>query len=471
MTLRPGSGRAFVFVTLLAASACRQLPLPDVPEISVDGFAPAVRAEIQKALSEVRASPRDASANGRLGMVLHAHEQNASAEVCYQRAYLFEPNSFKWSYYLGLVQEAQGKNDEAIETFKRAVRLKADYTAAQLRLADLLFATGEVDDSSEIYERLVRTRPNLAPAHYGLGRVKSARGDTKGAIEALKKACGIFPGYGSAHYALAAAYRKIGDHAMAEFHTAAHSRASAAGPPREDPLESEVMALNAGATNQMSRGIALESAGRLAEAADAHERALEIDSKLTQAHINLISLYARMGQRELSERHYMQVIGINPNQADAHYNYGVMLFGAGRAAQAKDAFSKAIAANPRHAEAHNNLGYSLMEEGNLAAAERHFRKAIESKPDHRLAHFHLGRLLANRRNYRAAIAHFSNILEPEDDQTPRYTYALAATYARAGQHTKGLEFARIAREKAAALGQSELLASIERDIRAMERPK
>ncbi len=355
------------------------------------------------------------------------------------------------------MQELQGKNAEAIENLRRALRLKPEYTAAHLRLAGILLATGHLDKSSTIYERLAREHPNLAPVHHGIGRIRSARGDLSGAIEALKKACELFPDYGSAHYALAAAYRKAGDSAQAEFHTAAHSRAKSAAPPREDPLEAQVLALNAGAMDQMQRGIGLDSAGRLQEAAEAHERALDIDATLTQAHINLISLYARLGKPDLAEKHYREAVALNPNIADTHYNYGVLLFGLGRMYEAKEAFARALAANPSHAEAHTNLGYVLVEECKLRDAERHFAKAIESKPDHRLAHFHLGRLLVNRKDYRAAIDHFSQILQPEDDQTPGFTYALAATYARAGQRAKALEYARAAQAKATARGQLDLI--------------
>jgi len=59
-------------------------------------------------------------------------------------------------------------------------------------------------------------------------------------------------------------------------------------------------------------------------------------------------------------------------------------------------------------------------------------------------------------------------LTPEDENTPRYLYALAATHARAGHAAEALKYARSARDQAAARGQSELLASIDRDLRALE---
>jgi protein O-GlcNAc transferase len=462
----------FLFVCLVSALACgRGEKLPELPEIPLEGFSPAVRVEIEKAYAGVRSQPRDAAANGHLGMVLHAHQQIATAEVCYRRAHQLQPEWFDWLYYLAVVQQLQGKNAAAIENLRRAVKLQPDYTAAYLRLADLLLAAGDLDESGRIYDRLVRERPSLAAAHYGLGRVHAARDDPAAAIRALRQACDLFPEFGSAHFALAAAYRQAGNAAQAELHSEAHLRARSSAPPREDPLEGRVLALDAGAQGYIQRGIRLEAEGRLRESAEAHERALEIDAALTEAHISLIALYARLGRPEDAERHYRQVVALNPNLASAHYSYGVLLFGLGRTAEAQDAFARAVEANPRHAEAHTNLGYVLLTKGQLQRAEQHFRQALESKPGHRLARFHLGRLLADRKDYRGAIDHFAAILEPDDEHTPAYTYALAGAFAGAGERARALEYAQIARRKAAALGQSELLASIDRDIQVLERAR
>jgi len=146
MTFRPRLGHICLMATLLAGASCRQAVLPELPAISMQGFVPLVRAEVQKALADAQANPRDAAANGRLGMVLHAHQQYASAETCYRRANLLALKSFEWFYYLALVQELQGKNAEAAGHLRHAVRLKPEYTAAHLRLADVLATTGYLDE-------------------------------------------------------------------------------------------------------------------------------------------------------------------------------------------------------------------------------------------------------------------------------------------------------------------------------------
>ena len=70
-----------------------------------------------------------------------------------------------------------------------------------------------------------------------------------------------------------------------------------------------------------------------------------------------------------------------------------------------------------------------------------------------------------------AIEHLQQTLLPEDAETPRFTYALAAAYARAGDKASAVKFARIARDKAAALKQTELLSQIEKDLRVLEQER
>jgi lipopolysaccharide biosynthesis regulator YciM len=86
-----------------------------------------------------------------------------------------------------------------------------------------------------------------------------------------------------------------------------------------------------------------------------------------------------------------------------------------------------------------------------------------------MAHFHLGRILVHQDKLPEAIEHFLRTLTPEDEETPRFTYALGATYIRAGDKEKGLHYLRDALKRASALGQTQLVNSIERDLHSLEK--
>jgi Tfp pilus assembly protein PilF len=243
-------------------------------------------------------------------------------------------------------------------------------------------------------------------------------------------------------------------------------------PTLEDPLIIAIAEMNAGAAKHLKRGALLESAGQIAESIAEHERALEINPWLVQAHINLISLYGRTAQLEKADQHYRAAIAINPDLADIHYNYGVLLVGQERYSEAARAFQQCLQLNPYYAEAHHNYAVLIEREGKLDEAAKHYRKAIENKPGYRSAHFHLGRILVNQDKLAEAIEHFHQTLTPppglEDGDTPRFMYALGATYVRAGEKQKGIQYLREALKRAQALGQTQLASSLERDLRALE---
>jgi tetratricopeptide (TPR) repeat protein len=226
-------------------------------------------------------------------------------------------------------------------------------------------------------------------------------------------------------------------------------------------------ARKAEASELLKRGAALEGRGKIEESIAAHEQALALDPHLVQAHINLISLYGRTKQPEKAERYYHDALAINPDLPDVHYNFGVLLTGQDRLGEAAQAFQRCLQLNPHSAEAHHNYAALIEGEGGLDEAAAHYRKAIENKTGYAAAHFRLGRILVNQEKLSEAIAQFRLALEPEDAETPRYLYALGATYIRAGDKPNGIRYLREALKRASALKQTQLVNSLERDLKSL----
>ncbi len=443
--------------------------LPELPQLNIANFLPAIRQQIEVAYAEAQTNPNSAEASGRLAMILDAYQQYESAAVCYQRAHLLDRGAFRWLYYLGWTQSAEGKHEEAAATLREALRLNPEYLAAQLKLAEGLLADGNREPSRDLYEAILKKHPDSAAAHYGLGRVYATQGDLKAAAASYLKACELFPAYGAAHYALALAYRKLGETVKARQHFSLYEENKTTVPPLDDPLRSAVRDLDLSAQSHLRKALVLDQTGKIEAAIAEHEKALQIDPQEVQAHINLISLYGRLGQFEKAEQHFRAAINLHPNRADAYYDYGVLLISQRKDLEAERALRQALQINPFYAEAYNNLGYLYEQQGRLEEALQQYREAIENRPNYRLAHFHIGRILVNQGRYNEAIEHFLKTLAPEDASTPGYLYALAATYARAGDRESALRYAHKAREGAVARGQTQLLRSIDRDLRILER--
>ncbi len=458
---------------LLVACASSPPPPPQstgdaLPRFDAEKFDKNIRDRVRDAYAQVQSAPEDAAKNGALAMLLQAHSQFEHAEAFYRRAQRFAPKEMKWTYYLGIVQQRQAKHEDAVASFRSALRMEPGYGPVRMHLAESLLALGKLDESRELYQGVIDTNPGIAQAYYGLGRVLAAQGDKAGSVKPLERACELGANFGAAHYALALAYRDLGEADKAKRQLALYEQDRDGGPLPPDPLLNEVTVLKTGATVHLARGVDLEKEGRLAEAIAEHEKAVELDPDLVQARINLVILYGRMGNFEKASEHYRAAVKTGAPYAELHYNFGVLAFEKGRTKEAKAAFEEALKLNPHYAAAHNNLGYLLEAEGSRDEAERHYRAAIADQPNQRLAHYHLGRLLAQKGKPREAIAEFQQILEPVDNQTPQFLYALAAAHDLAGERSKALEYAHRAQKLAVDLGQPQLAAKIEKDLRKFQ---
>lgn len=458
---------AVMLLCLMPLSLSAQA-IPELPAAVFENFEPEVREQVSKAYTAAQAKPGDAEAIGWLGMTLHTYEQFEFAAIYYEKAHAAAPNEFRWAYYLGITQAALGRHQEAVAAFRAALRQDASHLPAQLRMADALLAAGELRESQQFYETVTKRNANIAQAYYGLGRIAAANGNQSAAADHYRKAIELFHDYGAAHYALGLMLRDLGQTTQAQEHLALSQQLRLSRPTLEDRLIVAIAEMNAGASKHLKRGALLESNGQIAESIAAHEQALEINPWLVQAHLNLISLYGRVNQPEKAEEHYRAAIAINPDIADSHYNYGVLLVGQQRFREAAAAFQRCLQLDPYYAEAHHNYAVLIEREGRLDEAATHYRKAIENKTGYRSAHFHLGRILVNQNKLPEAIEQFLQTLTPEDEETPRYLYALGATCIRAGTRAKGIQYLRDALQKARALNQTPLINSIERDLARLE---
>ena len=109
------------------------------------------------------------------------------------------------------------------------------------------------------------------------------------------------------------------------------------------------------------------------EARDAYRRALEIDPRHLDAHVNLGRLEHEAGQFQAAELHYRTALEIEPDDAVAAFNLGVLLEDVRRTAEAVTAYQRAIASDPSYADAHFNLAHLYEGLGRTQEAVRHLQ--------------------------------------------------------------------------------------------------
>lgn len=452
---------------LLLAAFAQAAPAqtaPPLPRLAIERFPPAARAAVERARQQATARPSDAAAAGALGRTLHAWEQWEAAHAAYTRAQVLAPQALDWHYLDGVVLQRLGRHAEAASRFRAALTVAPGNLPARVKLAESLLEAGAVKESSPLFDDLARDPLTEPMGRFGLGRVAAAAGRHEAAVEHLERAVTLFPEWGAAHYALALSYRALGRRDDAQRALERHARYGARWPALEDDLVASVMSLRDDPRATLQRGLKLAERGDLAGAIAAHEDALARDPALVQAHANLISLYGRTRNWERAEAHYNALVSRGLELGDAHYDYGVLLGLQERWDEAAKAYEQALAVNPLHARAHNNLGEIRERRGNREGALVAYRQAIDCQPAFRLARFNLGRLLLVAGRTDDAIAELEKLKEPRDAEAPRYLFALAAAYVRAGRKEAAVRQATDAHRLALEHGQQELAAAIARDL-------
>lgn len=127
-----------------------------------------------------------------------------------------------------------------------------------------------------------------------------------------------------------------------------------------------------GAEDWFERAVDLEEDSP-EEAMAAYRKALELDSTLADAHLNLGRLLHDRGEIAQAEACYHAALIARPEDSTAAYNLGVALQDLGRLRDAALAYETAVVLDGALADAHYNLAGLYEELGEAEAAFRHLR--------------------------------------------------------------------------------------------------
>jgi tetratricopeptide (TPR) repeat protein len=469
-------GGAFLFVrgmflipvAVLAGAVAFGQGAPALPPIPLQTYPPAMREAVSAAYQVAHARPDDADATGALAMLLHAWEQWSAAHDLYVRAAALEPRGFAWRYLDACVLERLVRPSEAAERLREAIAIRPDYLPARLKLAGALFDMRQLDASLRLYTALLKEPPAEPEAVFGLGRIDAAEGRHEQAVVKFRRAITLFPEWGAAHYALALSLRALGHRDEAQSALEKHTQYGARWPSIEDTLLARVNATRTDAAARLRRAEKLAADGDATAAITEYEAALAADPSSSVAHEGLIALYGRARNWGKAEEHYRAALALGSNHAELHYDYGVLLGLQEKWDSAAEAYRTAIRINPQYAQAHNNLGQIIERNRELEGALKAYRDAVESQPTFRLARFNAGRMLIALGRAAEAVDVLDALTEPDDADSARYVFALSVASIRSGNKDAGLKWGAEARRRAAASGQQELAAAIDRELASIK---
>jgi Flp pilus assembly protein TadD len=146
------------------------------------------------------------------------------------------------------------------------------------------------------------------------------------------------------------------------------------------------------------------------EAVELISRAVGLEPRNAEYHYNLGVALQRRGQHDQAAASYRQALALQPHRAEAHNNLGQVLLLQGRLDDALASLDQALQLRPDYAEAHHNRGIALRRQGKLAEAAASLHEAIRIRPDFAEAHVDLGRTLAEQGEADDAQARFRQAL-------------------------------------------------------------
>jgi len=187
----------------------------------------------------------------------------------------------------------------------------------------------------------------------------------------------------------------------------------------------------------LSTGIQYHQAGRVEEA---HEIYRQVHSANPTSPIVLSLLGAaciNLRRWDEAARYLDEALRLDPDNAAAHDNRGVLLAKQGRMAEAVESFRRAVELNPDNAQTHLNLAAALERVEAANDAIESYRTAAHLAPKSLKAHSEAGRLLHAAGRVTEAVPYYRQVtrLKPLD---PKAHFELAAVLALAGQTSEAI---------------------------------
>jgi Tfp pilus assembly protein PilF len=129
-------------------------------------------------------------------------------------------------------------------------------------------------------------------------------------------------------------------------------------------------------------GATLKGQGKLQEAVQAYNKAIQLNPDYAETHNNLGNTLQGLGRLNEAEASYRQAIALKSDYAEAHYNLGITLQGLGRLNEAEASYRQAIALKSNYSEAFWNLSSV---EKTIQGAEHWIDKCLIADANHEQA--------------------------------------------------------------------------------------
>jgi type IV pilus assembly protein PilF len=161
------------------------------------------------------------------------------------------------------------------------------------------------------------------------------------------------------------------------------------------------------------------SQGQMAIALEEFTKAIGLDSSYAPAYTGLGLVHAALKQDAKAESNFKRALQLEPENSEAHNNYGTFLCVRNRVDEAISEFMTAVK-NPLYASpesAYLNAGICALKKKDIRNAETYFQNALRVEPNMRAASYQLAQLYFSKGEHLQARAHLEQAMK-NIDPTP-----------------------------------------------------
>src|SRR5215471_10297849 len=163
----------------------------------------------------------------------------------------------------------------------------------------------------------------------------------------------------------------------------------------EEAIEQYNMALQFNpkdAKAHTSLAVALTGQAKFDAAVPHMETALRLEPNNADFHLVYATLLQRIGRNDEAALHFEAATRLKPDSAEAHYSYAAFLAGVGKNDEYISELRRVLQLRPDYPYAEQRLADALFARGNLKEAEGHYRAALRADPKLTVAYNSLGKV-------------------------------------------------------------------------------
>lgn len=330
-----------------AREICRQLRLPELPDVSrIDA---AGQEFFYQAFQRLRHDPHDPAHYGLLGRLYEAQTFPEHAAALYRRTIDLNPSDYQWHYQLGLLLQRESDLVGAAHQFELASQLNPQYAPVWMRLAWLYIEQGRLGESVAMIDRYCELRESDPFGYVQRAKVFADLEKWELVKRDLDQARNLGSIGRQGHRLLGRYYAHQGNVEESRFHSALSAEAAGGGA-MADPLAAMSTELATFRHPVMTRFVTLVESGLWREALNLSDDALAKYEPGSEEHAqvcgHIAKCYYQLGDYTRAESFLRRALETFPDDAPAHGLYALLTLQTGRLEAAIEHAERALQSDP-----------------------------------------------------------------------------------------------------------------------------